>query len=535
MSKTITIALSSLLILACASQSEIQNSNETAIKSTEMETQIEDMWSPNAVSSIDLVTYQINREGKWFSTSIDSLPSTQQKSTATYDINATAIKNRRNGDIAATLAAGYLFLQQGEVTLKLFDEYAHTINALFIRSGKFSFMDYNNNRVLSWGRKAIEIPIDIFGLIKECNKRQIPVFLELNFSDYVPGPLGSGIESLQKANNIKETLRYLKTLRAQNLHIAGMTFGNEIEDDIGFGKLKPTVHNSDLIGKFIDFAHEIKTEYPQLKLYAFDSYIGATRGKVLMFWPYLQKVREAERKYGIELIDGFVFHESYTYINDKGRLMDSQGILDDTESLYRKTKVFRYDVTGINHENTDRDYLHQIKSRTERIFGRDIFIGLNEYLPAGPIQINETDTSSYLDIDFILHYCDVIAIYAELGLDTVSKMMFGYSLDMHKASLDCAGNRGVNYPIHEQIALHLKGVMLNVNHSIGYDRLKTKVYAAYCNKQYFIMILNKDVEKEATILVKICKNYALTIRLPKHSYTSLIVNGNDIIVSGIGK
>jgi hypothetical protein len=117
-----------------------------------------------------------------------------------------------------------------------------------------SFVDYPNNRVLWWDRRSSDIPMDILGMIRVCNQRQIPVFLEINYSDYVPGPVGTGIESLQPADNIAGTISFIRTLEAQGLHIEGVTFGDEIKDDAGFGNLKPTVFSTDLVGRFIDYA-----------------------------------------------------------------------------------------------------------------------------------------------------------------------------------------------------------------------------------------------------------------------------------------
>jgi hypothetical protein len=214
--------------------------------------------------------------------------------------------------------------------------------------------------------------------------------------------------------------------------------------------------------------------------------------------------------------------------------MDSQRILDDTESLYRNAPVYRYDVTGITRKNPSRDYLHQLISRTSEIFGRTIDIGLTEYIAAGPIQINESDSSRYADIDFILHYSDILGIYAELGLDTVAAYMFANSVQVAKCYVDKHGNPGANYVIHEQLARYFAGEILSVEHSVEYDQLKVKVYAARKDNKYFVMILNKDVGKEATIQIALSGQLALTVRLPRRSYTSLIIDDKNITVSGIG-
>lgn len=490
--------------------------------------------TPRIARSIDLVAFQASRNGAWFSASIDTLPTTQNKPTATFEIKNSAIQNRRDGKITPTLLGGYFFIQFGEVTPDLLDQHAHTIGALFIRSALLSFVDYPNNRVLGWDRTSVNIPANVREIIALCNKRNIPVFLEINYSDYVPGPVGTGVEALQRADNIAGTIAYLKALKAQGLYITGVTFGDEIDDEAGFGKYKPTLGNSDLISRFITYARAIKTEFPELKMYAFDSYIAATRGQVPNYFNHFQRIREQEIKDGKNLLDGFVFRESYTYIDDKNQVMDSQRILDDTESLYRDTPVYRYDVMGIARKNPTRDYLHLLINKTREIFGRTIDIGLTEYLPAGPVQIDESDTSRYADIDFILHYSDVVGIYAELGLDTVSTFMFANSGDQAKCYIDRKGNRGANYVIHEQLAQYFAGEILSVDRSIDYDQLKVKVYAARKDKQYFVMILNKDVANEATVRITLPGQFDLTIRLPRRSYTSLIVDEKGITVSGIG-
>jgi hypothetical protein len=430
--------------------------------------------------------------------------------------------------------AGYVFLQWGDIPLASFERYAHTIKAFFIRSALMSFVDYPNNRVLWWDRKSGNIPMDVRGMIEVCNKRNLPVFLEINYSDYVPGSTGTGVESLSQSDNIAGTIAFLKELEAQGLHVDGITFGDEIDDEAGYGDRKPTHWNSDLIDRFVSYASAIKSEFPELKVYAFDSYISATRGEVSQYWDYFEEIRQAEIEHDMVLLDGFVFRESYNYMDENGQVLDSQQILDDTESLYRDAPVYRYDVMGIMHENPDRDYLHQIINKTNEIFGRNIDIGITEYLPAGAIQISEIDTSRYSDMDFIVHYSDVVGIYAELGLDFVSKIMFGDSVDMHKAYFDRRGRKGVNYPVHEQLAQYFSDEILNVTRSTKYDQLKVKVYAARQDDRYFIMILNKDVTNEQTVRVTLPGQLDLAFRLPRRSYTSLLIEEDDITVSGIG-
>ena len=54
-------------------------------------------------------------------------------------------------------------------------------------------------------------------------------------------------------------------------------------------------------------------------------------------------MREAEISAGISLIDGFVFRESYVYMDEDGKVLGSQDILDDIESLagWRATDALR--------------------------------------------------------------------------------------------------------------------------------------------------------------------------------------------------
>lgn len=490
--------------------------------------------TPRVLRSIDLVAWQSGRDGVWFSENLDAFPQVQLMASASFDIQETPIDNRRDGRIAPTLVSGYVFMQFGEITPTLFSRHAHTIRAFFIRSALLSFVDYQNNHVLDWEREAVNIPINVRELIRVCNQKQIPVFLEINYSDYVPGPLGTGVDALQPADNIAGTIAFLNALEAEGLYIEGITFGDEIDDDAGFGDLKPTLGNSDLVGRFISYARAIKSEFPELKVYAFDSYIAATRGLVSLYWDYFERIRQAEIEDDMILLDGFVFRESYTYMDEEGQILDSQYILDDIESLYRDVPLYRYDVMGVRHEVQNRDYLHQIIDETDRIFGRTIDIGLTEYLPAGPIQIDESDTSPYDDMDFIIHYSDVVGIYAELGLDTVSAYMFANSNDQAKAYVDKRGMQGLNYPIHAQLAGYFAGDILEVVRSTGYDKLKVKVYAARQDDEYFIMILNKDVTHEAIVKVTLPGQFDLTLRLPRRSYTSLLIEENNITVSGIG-
>lgn len=485
------------------------------------------------IRSVDLVTYQSSRNATWFSVDLSTIPETQLETNATFDIKKSVINNRRNGEISSTLLSGYLFIQWN-ITPSSLEQYDHTIGALFLRSNLMSFVDYPNNRVLWWDRKSVNIPTDMRGIIKHCNDKNIPVFIEINYADYIPGAQGTGVESLQYTDNVANTITFLKALEDEGLHVEGVTFGDEIEDEAGYGKYKPTIHNSDLADIFISYATAIKSEFPELKIYAFDSYISATRGSVSMYWDLLHKIRQAEVEEGTILLDGFIFRESYVYIDEERNVLNSQFILDDTESLYRNTPVYRYDVWGNSNPNPDKAYLVNVIDQTNEIFGRSLDIGITEYLPAGPVQIRETDTSKYSDIDFILHFTDIVGIYAQLGLDFVSKIMFGDSVEMHKSYFDRYGNIGSNYPVHEQLAQYFSGEILNVDRSVDYDNLKIKLYATRQDTNYFLVILNKDVDQENTIRVTLPECLDLKVRLPSQSYTSIIIKDNNVTISGIG-
>jgi hypothetical protein len=138
-------------------------------------------------------------------------------------------------------------------------------------------------------------------------------------------------------------------------------------------------------------------------------------------------------------------------------------------------------------------------------------------------------------MDFILHYSDVMGIYAQLGLDYVFRLMFGVNLNMHKAYFDKDGNLGVNYPVHMQIKQKFQGDLLNLTRTVPYDDSKVKVYAARQDaNRYFIMILNKDVNNSVTTRINLPSRIVITMRLPRRSYTSLIVDGTNVIVSSIG-
>lgn len=486
------------------------------------------------VSSIDIAAFQANRQGAWFSGDLSTLPTASLTPQVFFDIKDWAVANRKNGKISTNLLSGYFFIQWS-ITSSSFASYASTVKGLFLRSALLSFVDYPNNKVLDWWRKSSVISTDLIGVLQVCNQKNIPVFLEINYADYIPGPLGTGVESLTQTDNIANTKTFLRALKSNGIQITGVTFGDEIEDEAGFGNLKPTIWNSNLIGRFIAYAKGIKTEFPEAKIYAFQSYIAATRGRVSFFLDLLPSIRQEEISSGLVLLDGFVFNESYNYISADSNLLDSQLILDDTESLYRNTPVYRYDYDGSSHPNPDKAYLPEIIDKTKEIFSRDLDIGITEYLPAIPFQMGEIDTSRYSDFDFIIHFADVVGIYAQLGLDFVSKIMFGDSVNMHKSYFDRAGNLGANFPVHAQLAQYFSGELMEVTRSLSYDSLKVKIYAARQGAQYFIMVLNKELSREATIAVNLSEKFFLTVRLPARSYTSFLFDGNKITVSGIGE
>jgi hypothetical protein len=487
-----------------------------------------------AVNSIDLASYQAERNGTWFSEDLSSFPQTALYPQVQFQITNTPLNNLKNGQISSKLVAGYFFIQW-DISSSFFEQYAYTIQAVFLKSALMSFVDYPNNKVLDWWRRSSYIPTDVIGIIRSCKQKEIPVFLLINYSDYIPGPLGTGTSHLQPADNIANTLAFLQTLENKGLQVDGITFGNEIEDESGFGAFKPTVFNCDLIGKYIDYAKAVKAQFPEVKIYAFDSSIMAARGKLWAYWDYFSRIREAEVLEGKILLDGFIFTESYVYQNSSRQLLDSQLILDDTESLYRDTPVYRYDYDGSTHPNPDRSYLVEVIQETKDIFGRDLEIGITEYLPAIPYQFGETNTSCYNDFDFIVHFADVVGIYAELGLDMVAKMMFGDHLEHHKAYFDRSGNLGVNFPVHLQLAQHFRGEILEVGRTRNYESLKVKVYAARYGNKYFIFVLNKEMRRLATIRLTLAPAIDITARLPGRSYTSFLVDGTAVTVSGIGQ
>ncbi len=360
--------------------------------------------------SIDVAAYASERDGQWFGGEfVQNFPDVSLQPSTTYIIPGSSVVNRRNGQISSTLASRYIFLQFGFDNLapKFLLSAESTIHALFIRSALMSFVDYKGNRVLDWDGRSSTIPMDLKAVIKEVNDTGLyPIFLELNYSDYIPGNPGTDAESLQPADNIARTIEFLQVLEEEGLHIDGVTFGDEIGDQSNFGTKKPTMMNENIADRFIRYARAIKNAFPELKVYAFDSDVSAASGEMALYYDLFTQIHEAEVDSGLILLDGFIFRESYVYIDENGKLLDSQKILDDVESLYKPTKVYRYDSLGYSYKNPDKDYLHTLIEKTDEIFGRSLDIGLTEYLPAGPTQIDESDTSRYADIDFILHYAD---------------------------------------------------------------------------------------------------------------------------------
>ena len=490
--------------------------------------------APRISGAVDLVAYQAAAGAGWSGALLEELPGTDVPAEGVFEVLATPVENRRGGEISPLLVSSYVFLQFGEIGPDDLAEHAGTLRGLFIRSALLSFVDYGGGRVLDWDGFSAGIPMDVPGMIRKANELGIPVFLEINYSDFVPGPVGSGFDALLEADNIVGTISFLEALEAGGVRVDGVTFGDEIGDDAGFGSAKPTLENSDLVTRYVAYALALKGRFPSLKIYAFDSYVAATRGQVADYFPLLREIREAEVREGVDLIDGFVFRESYVYMDADGRVLDSQSILDDVESLAGSGPVLRYDVFGNRHPGADRGYLVTLVDETREIFGRDLDIGITEYLPAGPVQIDESDTSAYEDIDFVIHYADLVGTYAEQGLDVVSTWMFANGTDQAKCYVDKQGNQGLNYPVHEQLAQYFKGFILQVERPVAYTSLRVKVYVTKNAAGYFIVLLNKDAASEHTIRLVAAGEFDLTFRLPARSYTSLLLNRDGVMVTGVG-
>jgi|WetSurMetagenome_2_1015567.scaffolds.fasta_scaffold22809_3 hypothetical protein len=483
--------------------------------------------------SLDVAGYTSALDTEWFHASADDLAPVEDDAEATFRVGPRPVQNRSDGAISPTLVSSYVFMQFGEIGAADLAEHAGTLDALFIRSASIGFVDYLGNRAFDWDRRSARIPLAVESMIAQANKLGIPVFLELNYTNYIPGDIGTGVEALAEADNAGRTVSYIENLQKRGLRIDGVTFGDEIEDESGYGELKPTVDNSDLVARFVSYANTLRRHFPALKIYAFDSYIAATRGQVWRALALLQQVRDAELAQGVTLLDGFVFRESYVYTNEEGKTLSSQDILDDVESLAGSAPVKRYDVSGNRDADADSGYLVTLADGVDAMFERRIDIGITEYLPAGPVQIDESDTSPYQDIDMLIHYADVVGTYAELGLDVVSTWMFANTPEDSKCYISKTGQRGLNYPVHEQLAQNLAGTMLEVERPVAYNELRVKVYAAQTDETTFLVVLNKDVRDSHTIRIVLPGEYDLSLRLPARSYTSLLLEGDAIAVSGI--
>ena len=131
-------------------------------------------------SSIDLASLQADRNGVWFSQILSSLPQKVLQPRENFQVMTTPIDNRKNGQISSQLLAGYFFLQW-DISRSFFEQYAHTIQAVFIKSALLSFVDYPNNKVLDWWRHSSYISTDVMEVIRSCKERLIPVYLFLNY------------------------------------------------------------------------------------------------------------------------------------------------------------------------------------------------------------------------------------------------------------------------------------------------------------------------------------------------------------------
>ena len=189
-------------------------------------------------------------------------------------------------------------------------------------------------------------------IISQANRWPYPVYLEVNYSDYIAGSYGTGVESLLPADNITRTIEFLQMLKAEGLHVDGLTFGDEIGDSNNFDNKKPTMMSENIADRFIRYALAIKNAFPEIKMYAFDSDISAASGEMSLYYDLFTQIHKAEEEFGLILLDGFIYRESYVYIDENGKLLDSQKILDDTESLYRPTKVYRYDSMGYSYKES---------------------------------------------------------------------------------------------------------------------------------------------------------------------------------------
>ena len=210
---------------------------------------------PRLLRSVDIMAYADAQDGQWFGSElIENLPNVPLDASITYTIPGSIVSNRRNGQISPTLASRYLFLQYSfnDQAPEMIMTAGDTVRALFIRSALMSFVDYEGDRVLDWDGLSRSIPLDLEDVIAFINQSMggFPIYLELNYSDYIPGNPGTGLESLQPADNIARTIEYLRMLQAADLHISGVTFGDEIGDQSGFGDKKPTLSTDDMAERF---------------------------------------------------------------------------------------------------------------------------------------------------------------------------------------------------------------------------------------------------------------------------------------------
>jgi hypothetical protein len=76
--------------------------------------------------------------------------------------------------------------------------------------------------------------------------------------------------------------------------------------------------------------------------------------------------------------------------------------------------------------------------------------------------------------------------------------------------------------------------MLAVGASVPYETVRVKVYAARNAAGTFVMLLNKDASLARTVRLTVEGDLDLVVTLPARSYTSLLLDGDDVLVSCIG-
>jgi hypothetical protein len=84
------------------------------------------------------------------------------------------------------------------------------------------------------------------------------------------------------------------------------------------------------------------------------------------------------------------------------------------------------------------------------------------------------------------------------------------------------------------MARYFTGTMMQVERTPEGATPRVKVYAARDGERTFVMVLNKDVDDEPTVRITLPGELDLTIVLPRRSYTSLLIEGEEVLVSGIG-